>query len=104
MTQIELETRLSEIEATYTSRISDHDADIKNHKIRIEQLHADHDADIKNHKIRIEQLHADHDMAVSKEKQHILNIESMISSLKALTLEKKTEVYKQFLAEQNDTL
>lgn len=86
MTQIEFETRLSEIEANYTSRISDHDADIKNHKIRIEQLHAEHD------------------MAVSKEKQVILNIESMISSLKALKLEKKAEVYKQFLAEQNDTL
>lgn len=43
MTQIEFETRLSEIEANYTSRISDHDADIKNHKIRIEQLHAEHD-------------------------------------------------------------
>ena len=84
MTQIEFETRLSEIEANYTSRISDHDADIKNHKIRIEQLHAEHD------------------MAVSKEKQ--VNIESMISSLKALKLEKKAEVYKQFLAEQNDTL
>lgn len=86
MTQIELETRLSEIEADYTSRISDQDAEIKDHKIRIEQLHADHD------------------MAVSKEEQHILNIERTISILKGLKLAKKAAVYKQFLAEQNNTL
>lgn len=86
MTQIELEARLSEIEADYTSRISDHQAELKNRRIHIEQLHNDHD------------------MAVSKEKQHILNIESRIASLKSLKLEKKAAVYKQFLAEQNDTL
>ena len=54
MTQIELETRLSEIEANYASRISDHNAEILNQKIHIEQLHAEHD------------------MAVSKAKQQIL--------------------------------
>ena len=86
MTQIELETRLSEIEANYTSRISDHDADIKNHKIRIEQLHAEHD------------------MAVSKEKQQIINLESMISGLKAIKLEKKAEAYRQFTEEHPETL
>lgn len=86
MTQIELETRLSEIEADYASRISDYDTEIKNSRIRIEQLHASHD------------------IAVSKEKQHILNLESRISNLKALKLEQKAAVYKQFLAEQNDNL
>ena len=86
MTQIEFETRLSEIEADYTRQMSDHDAKIKKHKIDIEKLHADHD------------------MAVSKNKQIILDIERSISSLKASKLEKKAAVYKQFLAEQNDTL
>ena len=65
---------------------------------------SDHDAKIKKHKIDIEKLHADHDMAVSKNKQIILDIERSISSLKASKLEKKAAVYKQFLAEQNDTL
>ena len=86
MTQIEFETRLSEIEANYTSRISDHDADIKNHKIRIEQLHAEHD------------------MAVSKEKQQIINLESMISGLRAIKLEKKAEAYRQYTEEHPETL
>lgn len=86
MTQIELETRLSEIEADYTRQMSDHDAKIKKHKIDIAKLHADHD------------------MAVSKNNQIILDIERSISSLKASKLEKKAAVYKQFLAEQNDTL
>lgn len=86
MTQIELETRLSEIEANYATRISDHNAEILNQKIHIEQLHAEHD------------------MAVSKAKQQILNHESMISSLRAIKLEKKAELYKQFTEEQNETV
>ena len=86
MTQIELEMGLSGIEANYASRISDHNAEIQNQKLHIEQLHAEHD------------------MAVSKAKQQILNHESMISSLRAIKLEKKAELYKQFTEEQNETL
>ena len=86
MTQIEFEARLSEIEADYSNRI------------------AAHNQEIMNRKIRIEQLHAEHDMAVSNEKQQIINLESMISGLRAIKLEKKAEAYRQFTEEHPETL
>ena len=86
MTQIELEARLSEIEADYTNRITP-----------LQQ-------EIMNRKIHIEQLHSEHDIAVSKAKSQIINFESMISGFKAMKLEKKAEAYRQFTEEHPETL
>lgn len=76
MTQIELESRLAQINADYGEKI----AEISNA--------------IKGHQVSIEIAHANHDKEVSHYKRLILGHEAQITSLKA---QRQTEIAKVYL-------
>ena len=78
MTQIELESRLAQMEADYSKRITEANSEIMNHKIHIEQLNAEHN------------------MAVSKHKQQILNFEGIIATLKSARNTEKAKLFKEY--------